>query len=88
MPSGELIERDILEFKTDYIDDVSLRFVKYETPFRYHRCIVDGFIGNAPTQLCDARKMKKTIELIYKNSDGIDVLSDEKPIPQKYYAHK
>ncbi|MBO5040828.1 MAG: AAC(3) family N-acetyltransferase [Clostridia bacterium] len=88
MPSGELIERDILEFKTDYIDDVSLRFVKYETPFRYHRCIVDGFIGNAPTQLCDARKMKKTIELIYKNSDGVDVLSDEKPIPQKYYAHK
>lgn len=88
LPSGELIERDILLFKTDYIDDVSLRFVKYETPFRYHRCIVDGFIGNAPTQLCDARKMKETIELIYKNSDGIDVLSDEKPIPQKYYAHK
>ena len=88
MPSGELIERDILLFKTDYIDDVSLRFVKYETPFRYHGCIVDGFIGNAPTQLCDARKMKETIELIYKNSDGIDVLEGEKPIPQKYYCNK
>ncbi len=88
LPSGELVKRDILEFKTDYIDDVSLRFVKYETPFRYHRCIVDGFIGNAPTQLCDARKMKETIELIYKNSGGIDVLSDEKPIPQKYYVSK
>ena len=88
MPSGELIERDILEFKTDYIDDVSLRFVKYETPFRYHGCIVDGFIGNAPTQLCDAKKMKETIELIYKNSDGIDILEGEKPIPQKYYCNK
>ncbi len=88
LPSGELVKRDILLFKTDYIDDVSLRFVKYETPFRYHGCIVDGFIGNAPTQLCDAEKMKKTIELIYKNSGGIDVLSDEKPIPQKYYCNK
>jgi aminoglycoside 3-N-acetyltransferase len=88
LTSGELIERDILLFKTDYIDDVSLRFVKYETPFRYHGCIVDGFIGNAPTQLCDARKMKETIELIYKNSEGIDVLSDEKPIPPKYYVNK
>lgn len=88
MPLGELIERDILEFKTDYTDDISLRFVKYETPFRYRRCIVDGFIGNAPTQLCDARKMKETIELIYKNSGGVDVLSDEKPIPPKLYCNK
>ena len=88
LATGELVERDILEFKTDYIDDVSLRFVKYETPFRYHRCIVDGFIGNAPTQLCDARKIKETVELKYKNSDGVDVLSDEKPIPQKYYVSK
>jgi aminoglycoside 3-N-acetyltransferase len=86
--SGELVHRDILLFKTDYIDDVSLRFVKYETPFRYHGCISDGFIGNAPTQLCDARKMKETVELIYKNSDGYDVLSDEKPISQKYYCNK
>ncbi len=88
LPSGELVKRDILLFKTDYIDDVSLRFVKYEAPFRYHGCISDGFIGNAPTQLCDARKMKETVELIYKNSREIDVLSDEKPIPQKYYCSK
>ena len=59
--SGVCKSGDIVYFHlTDYIDDVSLRFVKYETPFRYHGCIIDGFIGNAPTQLCDARKIKET----------------------------
>lgn len=88
MPSGELIHRDLLLYYTDFIDDVSLRFVKYDTPFRYHGCITDGFIGNAPVQLCDARKMKQTVQLIFENSNGVDVLEGEKPIPQKFYCIK
>ena len=64
----------------------SLRFTKFDTAFRYHNCITDGFIGNAPTQLCDAKKMKETVELIYKNSGGEDPLSNELPIPQKWYC--
>ena len=51
-----------------------------------HRCITDGFIGNAPAQLCDARKMKRTIALIYQNSGGVDPLADEAPIPPKWYC--
>ena len=66
--------------------DISCRFVKYDTAFRYHGCISDGFIGDAPTQLCDARKMKETIELIYKNAQGIDPLKDEHPILPKLYC--
>ena len=83
---GQVVRSEMKLFYTDYTDDISYRFPKYETAFRYHRCIADGFIGNAPTQLCDARKMKETVELIFKNSDGADPLFDEKPIPQKWYC--
>jgi aminoglycoside 3-N-acetyltransferase len=83
---GTIIRRQMELFFTDYTDNISYRFPKYETAFRYHRCITDGFLGNAPTQLCDAVKMKETIELIYKNCGDNDPLWSEEPIPQKWYA--
>lgn len=85
LASGECVTRRVYTHRTDYTSDVSLRFTKYETPFRYHGAIRDGFIGNAPAQVCDARIMKETIELIFKNSGGADPLVDEKPIPQTLY---
>ena len=84
LASGETVKRKILTHRTDYTSDVSLRFVKYEIPFRYHRAIRDGFIGDAPVQACDAKIMKETIELIFKNG-GADPLVDEKPIPTTLY---
>ncbi len=84
LASGELVTRKVRTHRTDYTSDVSLRFTKYETPFRYHGAIRDGFLGNAPTQACDARIMKETLGLIFKNS-GSDPLVDEKPIPPKLY---
>ncbi|MBR2934055.1 MAG: AAC(3) family N-acetyltransferase [Oscillospiraceae bacterium] len=84
--NGEVVTRPTALFYTDYIEDISDRFIKYDTPFRYHRCITDGFIGNAPTQLCNARKMRDTIALIWNNSGGIDPLFSENPIPQKWYC--
>ena len=86
--SGELVTREIALYEADFTVDVSWRFVKYDTPFRYHGCITDGLIGNAPTQLCDARKMKETVELIFRNSNGTDVLKEETPIPQRFYCTK
>ena len=86
--SGEVVERSLYTFKCSFISDISLRFVKFETAFRYHGCITDGFVGNAPAQLCDARKMKETLELIYKNSTEKDPLCDELPIEQKLYCTK
>lgn len=84
--NGEVVNRQIRLFLTDYTEDISWRFPKYETAFRYHRCITDGFLGDAPTQLCDAVKMKKTVELIYQNCGDNDPLRDEEPIPQKWYC--
>lgn len=86
-PTGEIVERETYGHHTSFTNDVSLRFVKYETAFRYHRAITDGFIGNAPVQLCDARKMKEVMELILKNS-GEDVLKNEFPISQKLYCKR
>ena len=83
---GQILNSKMVLFYTDYTDDISCRFGKYETAFRYHRCITDGFVGNAPVQLCDARKMKETIALIYRNSNGADPLASEGSIPQKWYC--
>lgn len=85
LASGECVTRRVYTHRTDYTSDVSLRFTKYETPFRYHGAIRDGFIGNAPAQVCDARIMKETLELIFKNSGGADPLVDEKPISPLLY---
>ncbi len=84
--NGEFIKSKIKPHKTDFTTDVSLRFVKYETAFRYHGAIVDGFIGNAPTQACDAVIMKDVMELICKRSNGEDPLLDEKAIPPAFYV--
>lgn len=85
--NGEIIPRQIRVYHTDFIGDLSLRFPKYETAFRYHRCITDGYIGNAPTQLCSARKMKETVELIFSRSGGADPLNGEGAIPQQWYCN-
>ena len=84
--SGERALREFKLFYADFSEDVSHRFEKYDMAFRYHGCIRDGFIGAAPTQLCDARKMKETVELIFANSGGVDPLATEEPIPPRWYA--
>lgn len=86
MKDGQVAKCELRLFDTDYTEDISWRFTKYETAFRYHRCIIDGFLGNAPAQLCSARKMKETIELIYQNCGGADPLADEEAIPQNWYC--
>ena len=86
LDTGAIIERDMCFFDDAYHTDISLRFPKYETAFRYHRAIRDGFIGNAPTQLCDAVIMKDVVELIHSRSGGIDPLGNEKPIPPAWYV--
>ena len=85
LKSGEIIPRKIRPHKTSFTSDVSLRFSKYETAFRYHRAITDGFIGNAPAQACNAIIMKETMEKIFKNSGDEDPLANELLIPTTRY---
>ena len=84
--TGEVVERRLHTHKTDYTVDISQRFPKYETAFRYHGAITDGRLGNAPVQACDARIMKETVERIWKNAGGEDPLADEKAILPRLYC--
>lgn len=84
-PTGEVVEREWYLYD-ESAGDLSYRFPKLDTAFRYHEAITDGFIGRAPSQLCDAVKMKNTLELIYKNAEGRDPLADEMPIPPSLYC--
>jgi len=79
--TGEIIKREQYSTK-----GISTRFPKYETAFRYHRCIRDGFIGDAPSQLCSCRGMKEVMELIYSRSEGKDPLMDENQIEPRLYC--
>ena len=85
LENGELVTREVRVHKTDFTSDVSMRFPKYETAFRYYGAITDGFIGDAPTQVCDAVIMKDVMELILNNS-GTDPLVEEKAMPPKWYC--
>jgi len=67
------------------IGDVSLRYPKYEKAFRYHKAITDGFVGNAKTQLCNARIMKEVMMLINHRSGGIELLFDDAPLDEALY---
>ena len=86
--TGEIVERKMRMYHCEKTPDIAPRFPKYETAFRYHGCIQDGFLGNAPVQLCDAAKMKDVVALIFKNSDGKDPLASERPIPPAWYCEK
>lgn len=85
MASGEILTRRMKGHHTDFTNDISLRFPKYETAFRYHGAITDGFVGNAPTQACDAIIMKEVMERIFLNSGDQDPLRDERTISPLLY---
>ena len=84
--NGEIVTRELLLFKCSTTDDISERFPKYDTAFRYHGAITDGVLGRAPAQLCDAVKMKNVVELIHARAAGKDPLGDERPIPPKWFC--
>lgn len=81
---GEVV-RSFRLFDCDFSDDISHRFPKYEQAFRYRGCIADGWIGDAPAQLCDARGMLETVRLIFERSAG-DPLATEEPIAPATYC--
>ena len=76
---GSIEKRYLYWFDESKTGDVSLNFGKFEKAFRYHNCIEDGVVGNAPAQFCSAVKMKNVLEMIYKKAEGRELLSDNLP---------
>ena len=82
LKDGNIIERPIHCHRAAGISDVSANYPKYEPAFRYHGCIRDGLIGNAPSQLCSAVGMHRVLELIRERSRGEELLRDNSPLDE------
>lgn len=86
LPSGEIIRRPVYYHKNEGITPhVSYQYPKYEPAFRYHGCIVDGKIGDAPAMLCSARGIYDVVKLVYERSGGIELLADDAPLDEAYW---
>ena len=85
MPDGKTVYCKTRGHFARGIEDVSAQFPNYEDAFRYHGAITDGRIGNAATQLCNARIMKDVMALIYERSGGVELLDRKRVLPEKYY---
>lgn len=85
--TGELLTRSVtlFDYRGDHIKDISLRFDKLALPFRYHGCVRDGRLGDAPAMLCSARGMLDVMKRLYA-ACPFDPLADEAPILPRYYA--
>ena len=66
--------------------DISEYFGKLEKAFRYHGCIIDGIIGEAKVQLCSARKIKETLELIHARSGNVEIFLDGEELLEEWYT--
>lgn len=84
-PDGRVEVRNHCGHRAEGIKDVSAHYPKYEPAFRHHGCIVDGFVGNAPTQLCSARVMRDVMAQIRERSGGIELLADDAALCEAYY---
>ena len=86
LQNGEVKNRELYLFDCSYTDDISLLFPKYNTAFRYHGAVDYGFIGRAPSEICDDVKLYDTVKLIFERSGGKDPLEYPDAIPQLWYC--
>ena len=84
-PSGEVLHRRLTLYHADFSPDVSLRFVNFDVAFRYLGCLKDGFLGDAPAQLCSAVGMYDAVKHIYEQCES-DPLATENSVLPKVYA--
>ncbi len=85
---GRKETRRLYWFDEETIPDVSVYFPKLEPVFRYYDCILDGFLGNAPAQLCKTAEMKIAMENLYNRAGGKELLDNDFPIPDALYKIK
>lgn len=85
LASGLIIDRPLRCHCAKGIPDVSANYPKYEPAFRHYGAIADGKIGDAPSQLCDARIMSDVVKLVRERSGGIELLSDSSPLDEALY---
>ena len=78
--SGEVVSHPIHCHYAKGCGDVSAHYPKYEPAFRHAGAIVDGFLGDAPTQFCDCVTMCQVMERIHRMHPG-ELCFDDEPLP-------
>lgn len=63
----------------------SAYFHKMEPAFRAHGLITDGFVGKAPSTLCDARGMYEVLKKVWENAGRRDLFADDEPLAEEWY---
>lgn len=85
LSSGELIHRPLRYHYSKGLSYVSERYGKFEPAFRHFGCITDGHLGDAKTQLCNARGMLAALATVYSRSRGREILADDEPLSEVLY---
>ena len=82
---GRVEKRYVHTHAAEGIGDVSANYPKLEPAFRAHGCISDAILGNAPVQICSARRMQRVYEEIYKKAAGTELFADPAPLKRELY---
>ena len=82
--TGEVITHEMTQHHADFSPDVSLRFVNFEVAFRYLGCLRDGFLGEAPAQLCSAEGMYDALKTIYARSEQDPLTTENSVLPRDF----
>ncbi len=82
--NGEVVTREMYMFDESG-GDISLKFDKLSEAFEYHDAVKWGRLGDAKSIICDARRQKEVMELIYSRSSGEDFLKFGETISEKLY---
>lgn len=85
LKNGDIIRGTTHYHFTPGVEDVSAHYTKFEPAFRHYGIVVDGYIGNAKTQLLSARKIYDTVKLIYGRNNYEEVLFNTDTIDEKLY---
>ncbi|MBQ8175370.1 MAG: AAC(3) family N-acetyltransferase [Clostridia bacterium] len=84
-PNGEIEKRYVHYHAAAGIPHISEQYPKYDVAFRRFGHISDGFVGNAPALLCDARGMRDVMMLVRQRSEGRELCADHVPLDPAWY---
>ena len=82
---GSVRYSELYMFDESVHGDVSRKFYMYEPAFRAMGAIKDGYIGEAPVQLCRTVIMKDALALLSSRAKDSDPLLYDGEIPPELY---
>ncbi len=82
--NGDVVSRKIYMFD-ESCGDISRNFDIFKEAFEYHGATRSGHLGDAEAILCNAKRQKEVVELIYSRQSGEDILKNGELASEKLY---